>query len=109
MKTILKLLSNVSLCAVAFLAYGCSSITPIGGATAPPVSVDKVEVLYQEPARPYDVIALVSYQGTAFATVPGVVEKCRQTAAKAGADALIVTSTTRAYATASGKAIKWKK
>ena len=92
----------------AILTVGCSSVTPVGQVAHEAVPVDRVEVLYQEPQRAYEVIALVSYQGTIFATVPGVVEECRKAAARAGADAVIITATVRSYASASGKAIRWK-
>lgn len=78
-----------------------------------PTSADRVEMLYQEPQRPYEVIALISHEaGTRFASVQGVMQTCRELAAKAGADALIITSTYNqtfnTAAKASGKAIRWK-
>lgn len=95
------------------LASGCSSITPVGRSTYAAVASDHVEVFYQEPQRAYEVVSLVSHEAaTRFATVPGVIEKCRELAAQSGADALIVTSafdqTFNTAAKVSGKAIKWK-
>ena len=92
---------------------GCSSVTPVSQTEHSAVSVQHVEVLYQEPARPYEVVSLVSHEGgTRFATVPGMVQKCRELAAKAGADAVIITSTygqtLNSAAKAAGKAIRWK-
>lgn len=95
------------------LIVSCSSITPVNRTAYPATPSDRVEVLYQEPQRPYETIALVSHEAaTRFATVPSVIEKCRELAARAGADALIVTSTyDQTFSTAakaSAKAIKWK-
>ena len=99
---------------VAFLAGGCSSVTPLDGARYSEVPASKVEVLYKEPKREYDVIALVSHEAaTRFATVPDVIQKCRELAAQAGADALIITTAfdqgSNSAARAAGRAIKWKK
>jgi hypothetical protein len=66
-----------------YLSSGCSSITPVGGAQYSPTDLKQVEVLYQEPQRPYEVIALISHEAaTRFATVPGVIQKCRELALK---------------------------
>jgi type IV pilus biogenesis protein CpaD/CtpE len=97
----------------ALLLAACSSITPVGKNTYPPTSAERVEILYQEPHRQYEVIALVSHEaGTRFSNVQSVIQKCRELAAQAGADALIVTSsydqTFNTAAKASAKAIKWK-
>ena len=97
-----------------YLSAGCSSITPVGRATYAAVPSEVVEVLYQEPQRPYDVVSMVSHEAaTRFASVPDVIETCRELAAKSGADALIITSTFdqtfNTAAKASGKAIKWKR
>ena len=111
---VLRRLSSLAGLACAFwMLSGCSSVTPVGQFAHAPVSVEHVEVLYQEPQRPYDVVALVSHEGgTRFATVPGMVKKCRELAAEAGADAVIITSsygqTFNTAASAAGKAIRWK-
>lgn len=98
---------------VSFL-QACSSVTPLGPSKYPSVAVEHVDVLYQEPKRPYEVIALESYEAaTRFSSVRDVVEKCRVLAAEAGADALIITSTYdrsfNAAARASAKAVRWKR
>lgn len=97
-----------------YLISGCSSITPVGEMKYAQADRNKVEVLYQEPQRPYELIALISHEAaTRFATVPDVIQKCRALAAQAGADAIIITSTydqgSNSAAKASGKAIRWKK
>jgi|GEM_PF-1016860 len=98
----------------ACLSFGCSSVTPVTNNINSPRNVDQVEVLYQDPQRPYEVIALISHEAlTRFATVSGVIQKCRELAAKVGADAVIITSTYdqtfNTAAKASGKAIRWKR
>lgn len=92
---------------------GCSSVTPVGHGAYSPVPVEHVQVLYQEPQRPYEVIALVSHGGgSRFATIHSVVGNCRELAASYGADAVLITSTydqtLGSAAQASGKALKWK-
>jgi hypothetical protein len=94
-------------------ASGCrTNITPASaGVSYAPVPVDKVEVLYQEPQRPYMVIALVSYSGSRWGSVTKSIEHCREAAAKAGADAVLISATEAGWHTqtkASGKALKWK-
>jgi hypothetical protein len=101
------------LVAVCFACSSCSSVTPVGHGAYSPVPVEHVQVLYQEPSRPYEVIALVSHGGgSRFATIRSVVAKCRELAAGYGADAVLITSTydqtIGSAAQASGKALKWK-
>lgn len=86
----------------------------IGTAKYPPVATERVEVLYQEPKIPYDVIAMLSYEAASrFSSVQDVVQNCRELAAEAGADAVIITSTyDQSFGTAakaSAKAIRWKR
>jgi len=101
--------------AVAAACSACSSITVIDEAGArPAVATSKVAVLYKEPQRPYEVVALVSHEAaTRFATVGDVIQKCRELAASSGADAIIITSTfdqgSNYAAKASGRAIRWTK
>ena len=58
-------------------------------------------------------IALISHEAaTRFATVPGVIQKCRELAAQAGADAIITSTYDQTFNTAAkaaGKAISWKR
>jgi len=101
------------LCAVSVAFTSCSSVTPVGPKNYPAVPVEQVQVLYQEPGRPYEVISLVSHGGgSRFATIHSVVQKCRELAAASGADAVLITSTydqtLGSAAQASGKALKWK-
>ncbi len=90
----------------------CSSVTPMGTAKYSAVAAEHVEVLYQDPKRPYEIIALLSHEtATRFSSVQDAVQSCRELAAEAGADAVIITSTFdqtfNTAAKASGKAIKW--
>lgn len=99
----------------AVLAAACSSVTIVDDAAPrPPVAATKVKVLYKEPTQPYEVVALVSYEAaTRFASVGDVIQKCRELAADAGADAIVITSTydqgSNYAAKASGRAIRWVK
>lgn len=98
---------------IALSLSACSSVTPVGATTYPPVAANRVELLYQEPKRPYEVIALLSHEAPSrFSSVQDVVENCRELGAAAGADAVIITSTydqsIGTAAKASAKAIKWK-
>lgn len=106
----LSLLMPVILAALS----ACSSVTPVGPTKYPAVAVERVEVLYQEPQRPYNVVALLSHEAASrFSSVQDVVHKCRELAAEAGADAVLITSTYdqsgTAAARASAKAIRWKR
>lgn len=96
------------------LGCGCTTtVLPVSQTHYSPVSAGEVEVLYQEPQRPHEVIALVTYDAASvFAGIPGIIEKCRQEAAQQGADALVITTSKGAVlgrpATVSGQIIKWK-
>lgn len=72
--------------------------------------VDQVEVFYQEPQRPFEVIAFVNTENKT--SIEGVVQKCKELSALIGADALIMTFATNQTfertARGSGRAIRWK-
>lgn len=99
----------LTLIVAALVLQGCGS-TAVVGHTYPAVSTGSVEVLYQEPKRPYKVIAFVSeLHGVEH---PGAdITSLREKAARLGADAVIITSaqdiSVWEYAKAAGKAIKW--
>ena len=88
----------------------CESTTVVGH-TYPAVPVSSVEVLYQEPKRPYEVLAFVQSNKSWEMSGSADVADLRKKAAKVGADALIVTSmhgvTMTEWDSASCKAIKW--
>jgi len=101
-------------CLLALSLSACSSVTPVGTAKYPAVPVERIEVLYQEPKRPYEVIAMLSHEAASrFSSVDDVVRNCRDLAAEAGGDAVIITSTyDQSFSTAaraSAKAIRWKR
>lgn len=90
----------------------CSSVTPVGDLRYDPTPTHKVEIFYKAPDREYAVIALISHESVyRFTPIPDVIKKCQELAAKAGADAVIITSTQGHGANtgpqASGTAIKW--
>jgi hypothetical protein len=97
---------------MSMLITGCGSTIPVSSHHYPPVPVDSVQVLYQEPKRPYEVIAIV---GNAGGVTPFVADigGLRKAAADVGADALIVTEAKNATLfqkpSTNGKAIKWLK
>jgi hypothetical protein len=94
------------------LITGCGSTIPVSAHHYPAVSVDSVQMLYQEPKRPYEVIALVGTEGGLRPFVADIAG-LRKQAAQVGADAVIVTeaknTTALQHPSASGKAIKWAK
>ena len=98
---------------IALFMSACSSVTTVTQTQYPAVAPERVEVLYQEPKRPFEVIAMISHEAfTRFATVQSEIQNCRELAAEAGADAVIITSTYdqtfNTAAKASAKAIRWK-
>ena len=107
-------MNRVPVFVIGLFLSACSSVTLLTQTQYPAVAPERVEVLYQEPKRPFEVIAMISREAaTRFATVQSEIQNCRELAAEAGADAVIITSTYdqtfNTAAKASGKAIKWKK
>jgi len=98
--------------ATSMLITGCGSTIPVSAHHYPPVSVESVQLLYQEPARPYEVLALVGREGNLTPFVADV-RGLRIEASRVGADAVIVTGAQNTSLfgrnRASGKAIKWVK
>ncbi len=95
------------------LFIGCNTTVTQVGNKYPPVPVEHVAVLYQEPEKPYEVIGLVSHTGDFLgSSVSSVTSECVRLAAQLGADAVVITSTANYTWTsnpkASGKAIKYK-
>jgi hypothetical protein len=96
--------------AATFIA-ACTSTQMVSDRHYPPVPVGSVKVFYQEPKRPYEVIAFLNRKTGIEHPATGDVGGLREEAARLGADALIITEThgmaIASYAEASGKAIKW--
>ena len=75
------------------LLSGCSTYgykTPIGETTYAPVDYHKVKLLFGPPAQPYEVIGVVTVDGGTWATEGDMYQKLLKSAAKLGADAVIV-------------------
>jgi hypothetical protein len=101
----------LTILAAASLIAACTSTQVVTDHKYPPVAVGSVQVLYQEPQRPYETIAFMHRLSGIEHPVTGDVATLREDAARMGADAVIVTNTHGMsfyqYAEASVKAIKW--
>ena len=111
----MNVLRKFSLFIAIIAMAGCASTDYVASSKYPPRSVDSVETLFQEPSRPYEVIAFVEATTvTIFDTPAKLVRQAREQAAAAGADAVIFSTTGKwsgmpgAPGTASGRAIRWK-
>src|SRR5438034_8625694 len=108
MKTKTKYISAL---VAAAIFTGCTSSSQLVGTRYPATSPGSVQLLFQEPKRPYEVIALVHSIHGVEAPV-GELDTLRVEAAKYGADAVIVSGAHHMsiweYAHADGKAIKFK-
>jgi len=98
------------LASASFIA-ACTTTQVVTDHKYPPVAVGSVQVLYQEPQKPYETIAFMHRLSGIEHPVTGDVATLREDAAQLGADAVIVTNTHGMsfyqYAEASVKAIKW--
>jgi hypothetical protein len=99
----------------AFVLCGCTTVTQVSDKKYPPTDPTKVEVLYEQPQRPHDVIGLIDYSGSKglLGQDPKwMVQHCKEQAAKIGADAVLLDEVAASgsfrRAHASAKAIKWK-
>jgi hypothetical protein len=63
--------------AMSIMINGCGSTIPVSSHRYPAVSVDSVQMLYQEPKRPYEVIALVGTEGGLTRFVADIAERPR--------------------------------
>jgi hypothetical protein len=108
----LSRLARIMIAVVALAGCASSNVVKVSSSTYQPVAVSHVEVLYKEPHRPYEVIALIKHEAGWIGSSEGEIEKARERAAEVGADALLISSaendTFFDYAQAKGKAIKWK-
>jgi hypothetical protein len=102
---------------VAYLAVsvllGCSTSITMIGSSSTAVSINKVQVLYEEPSKAYETIALINDSaGTRLTSVQDGITSCREKAATIGADAIIVLQTKGQWtgvggASVDAKAIRW--
>jgi hypothetical protein len=97
------------------VSVGCASTHYVASSKYPPKPVESVATLFQEPSRPYEVIAFVEAKTvTIFDTPEKMMLQVRQQAAAVGADAVIFNSTGKwsgmmgVPGVAAGRAIKWK-
>lgn len=105
----------ILLVAIVFGFSGCASTHYVASAKYNATNPETVEMLFQEPSRPYEVIAFVEAKTVFLWDTPEkMMSQCREEAAKVGADALIFSSTGKwsgmpgVPGVASGRAIKWK-
>ncbi|MGA2749578.1 MAG: hypothetical protein ABSG59_12440 [Verrucomicrobiota bacterium] len=99
----------------ALVIFGCTTVTQVSDKKYPPTDPAKIEVLYEQPQRAHEVIALINYSGSKglLGQDPKwMVQHCKEEAAKIGADAVILddlaASGSFRRSSASAKAIKWK-
>jgi len=89
-----------------------SGVVPTSQEILPPRSPSTVKVLFAEPSRPYDQIAIVHSTGGSGASESQMYRKLQATAAKVGADAVIVGGKDAGFwngKNLSGSAIKFQK
>ena len=109
------LISLCSLC-VTLSLVGCASTHYVASSKYPPRPVEAVATLFQEPTRPYKVIAFVEAKTvTIFDKPKKMMLEAREQAAAVGADAVIFSSTGKwsgmpgVLGVAAGRAIRWKR
>ena len=96
-----------------FALNGCSTTVTMVGSKSPAVSIDQVEVLYKEPDKRYETIALINDSaGTRLTSIESGISICREKAATLGANAIVVLNTKNPWSGAGGasvdvKAIRW--
>ncbi len=113
----MHILIRVCVLVCAFLGVvGCASTDYVAASKYPPRSVDSVATLFQEPNRPYEVIAFVEAKTvTIFDKPEKIMRQAREQAAAVGADAVIFSTTGKwsgmpgIPGTAAGRAIRWKR
>jgi PBP1b-binding outer membrane lipoprotein LpoB len=97
----------------ALLLNGCSASVVIVGPTGPSANVEEIEVLYQEPDRKHQTIAIINHMAqTRLSSLDSVLYTCKKEAAKVGADALVVRNMKGAWtgmggASVDARAVRW--
>ena len=77
------------LAAVLITLFGCVDVTKSGSAF-PPTSASKVELLLENPARPYKVVAKLSTSSWWTFQADAMHEAMKKKAAEVGADAIVI-------------------
>jgi hypothetical protein len=105
--------SNITI-ALAFALVGCYGAThQVSEHRYPPTAVGSVQVLYQEPKRPYEVLAFMNHRDTVTLSLKAQINALRKQAAELGADAVVITQAQGLMfgslqgVNAAGKAIRW--
>lgn len=75
---------------------------PTGPDRYPPVSVERVDVLFAAPSRPFKQIGIVSAMGGAFSSDVAMDRKLQKAAADLGADAVVIVGQSQGIMTAPG-------
>lgn len=97
----------------AIFLSGCSASVVMVGPAGPRANVNDVEILYQEPERENQTIAMINHMAqTRFSSLDSVLYTCREEAAKVGADALVVRGMKGAWtgmggASVEARAVRW--
>ena len=86
MKTLIAIVAAALLCS-------CATSVPVNERRYAAVNPSSVRVIYQEPQRPYDVLALLGFDGGLAFSLQDRLEKARIEAAQYGANAVLITDT----------------
>jgi hypothetical protein len=112
--TLMSIQESVLTIALAFALLGCYSAThQVSEHRYPPTAVGSVEVLYQEPNRPYEMLAFVNHRDTVTLSLKVQINALRKQAAELGANAVVITQAQGLMfgsgqgVNAAGKAIRW--
>ena len=97
----------------AALLCSCATSVPVSNRSYSAANPSNVSVIYKEPQRPYDVLALVGFDGGLAFSLQDRLEKARVEAAQYGANAVLITDAQQGSWTNSGthlrgQAIRWQ-
>ena len=89
---LMSIQKSVITIALACALLGCYGAThQVSEHRYPPTTVDSVQVLYQDPKRPYEVLAFVSHRNTVTLSLKAQISALRKQAAELDADAVVIT------------------
>ena len=98
----------------ALFCAGCATTTQqVSSKIYPSTKPENIIVLYKNPTRDYEIISYVrALQKTIWEENDSLIQRCREEAAKSGADAIIITDigneSSLPGVSVRAKAIKWK-